>query len=105
MTSCKDSGETRTAKIRSSRRRCGIRLKGWPNMGTVSATMKLAKVLDEFDIGQSPAECLLMVLPSRRKLVTRRDELRPVQGGTEDTAERVMTSRTELRTHFRGGRT
>ena len=43
----------------------------------MSAAMKLAKVLDELDIGQSPAECLLMVLPPRRKLVTRRDELRP----------------------------
>ena len=29
----------------------------------MSATMKLAKVLDELEIGQSLAECLLMVLP------------------------------------------
>ena len=58
--------------------------------------MKLAKVLDELDIGQPPAECLLMVLSSRRKLVTSRDELRPVQGGTEDTDERAMTSHTEM---------
>ena len=45
---------------------------------TLSAKVKLAKVLDELDIGQPPAECLLMVLSSRRKLVTSRDELRPV---------------------------
>ena len=32
----------------------------------------------------------------RRKLVTRRDELWAVQGGTEDTDERVMTSHTEM---------
>ena len=58
----------------------------------MSATMKLAKVLDELDIGDPPAQCLLMVLPSRRKLVTRRDELLPAQGGAEDIVERVMTS-------------
>ena len=29
----------------------------------MSATMKLAKVFDELEIKQSPAECLLMVLP------------------------------------------
>ena len=35
----------------------------------MSATMKLAKVLDELEIGQSPAECLLMVLlPGERWL-------------------------------------
>ena len=51
----------------------------------MSATMKLAKVLDELDIGQSPAECLSMVLPPRRKLVTCGDEFRPLLGGTEDT--------------------
>ena len=32
----------------------------------------------------------------RRTLVTRRDELRPVQRGTEDTDERVVTSHTEM---------
>ena len=63
---------------------------------TMSATVKLAKVLDELDIGQLPAECLLMVLSSRRKLVTSSDELRPVQGGTEDADEHVMTSHTEI---------
>ena len=31
--------------------------------------------------------CQLMVLPSRRKLVT---QLRPAQGGAEDTKERVL---------------
>ena len=63
---------------------------------TVSTAVKLAKVLDELGIGQPPAECLLMVLSSGRKLVTSRDELRPVQGGTEDTDELVMTSHTEI---------
>ena len=56
MTSCKASGEIRTANIRSSRRRWCIRLESWPNKDTMSATVKLAKVLDELDIGQSPAE-------------------------------------------------
>ena len=37
---------------------------------TVSATVKLANVLNELDIGQPPAECLLMVLSSMRKLVS-----------------------------------
>ena len=58
----------------------------------MSATMKLAKVLDELDIGDPPGQCLLMVLPSRRKLETRRNVLLPAQGGAEDTVERVMTS-------------
>ena len=62
----------------------------------MSATVKLATVLDELHIGQSTAECLLMVLPPRRKLTTRRDELWSVQGGTEDTGERVMTSHTDM---------
>ena len=62
----------------------------------MSVTVKLAQVLDELDIGQLLAECLLMVLSSRRKLVTSRDKLRPVQGGTEDTDERAMTSHTEM---------
>ena len=53
-------------------------------------------VLDELDIGQPPAECRLVVLRSRRKLFTRRDELRPVKDGAEDTNERVMTSHTEM---------
>ena len=29
---------------------------------TMSATVKLAKLLDELDIGQPPSDCLLMVL-------------------------------------------
>ena len=33
--------------------------------------------------------------PCEKRLVTPRDELRPVQGRTEDTDERVMTSHTE----------
>ena len=52
--------------------------------------------VDELEIGQSPAEFLLMAWPYKRRRVTRRDELRPVQGGAEDTDERVMTSYTEM---------
>ena len=33
---------------------------------------------------------------SRRKLVARRDELRPVHGWAEDNGEHVMTSHTEM---------
>ena len=62
----------------------------------MSATMMLAKLLDELDIGQPTAECLLMALQPRGKLVFRGDELRPVQGWAEDTDERVMTSHTEM---------
>ena len=52
---------------------------------TMSAVVKLAKEIDEpYDISQP------------RKLVTCRDELRPVQGGGEDTGERVITSHTEM---------
>ena len=40
----------------------------------MSVTVKLAQVLDELDIGQPLAERLLMVLSSRRKLVTSRDK-------------------------------
>ena len=43
----------------------------------MTSTMKLAKVHDELDIEQFVAECLLMGVHPRRKLVTRRDELRP----------------------------
>ena len=62
----------------------------------MSVTVRLAQVLDELDIGQLLADCLLMVLSSRRKLVTNRDKLWPAQGGTEDTDERAMTSHTEM---------
>ena len=34
----------------------------WSNKDTMSATIKLAKVFDELQIKQSPAECLSMVL-------------------------------------------
>ena len=45
---------------------------------TMSAMVKLAKEIDEpNDTGQPTAECHLMVLPPRRKLLTRRDKLRP----------------------------
>ena len=61
----------------------------------MSAMVKLAKdPLEPYDIGQPTAECQLMT-PCERRLVTPRDELRPVQGRTEDTDERVMTSHTE----------
>ena len=55
--------------------------------------MKLVKVLDELDIGQSPAECLLMVLPPRRKLVPRGDELRPCRA-EQKTPMSVLRRRT-----------
>jgi len=61
---------------------------------TMSATVKLAKEMDEPDIDQPTAECQLMT-PSEKRLVTQRDELRPVQGRAEDTDERVMTSHTD----------
>ena len=60
----------------------------------MSATVKLAKEIDEPDIGQPTAEGQLMTL-SERRLVTR-CELRPVQGGEEDTEVRVMTLHTEM---------
>ena len=44
----------------------------------MSAMVKLAKdPLEPCDIDQPTAECHLMVWPQKRKLVTRRDELRP----------------------------
>ena len=56
--------------------------------------VKLANEIDEpYDISQ------------QRKLVTRRDELRPVQGVEEDTGGRVITPHTDvrgLRSRFRG---
>ena len=58
----------------------------------MSALVKLAKeTYESCDIGHPAAECQLMVLPSKRKLVTQRCELRPAQGGAEDTEERVLT--------------
>jgi len=63
---------------------------------TMSATVKLAKEMDEPDIDQPTAECQLMT-PSEKRLVTQRDELRPVQGRAEDTDERVKTLHTEMR--------
>ena len=56
---------------------------------TMSAMLMLATVLDELDIGQHPAECQLMVLPSRRKLVTQRCKLRPAQGGSSPCPRRA----------------
>ena len=64
--------------------------------GTMSAVVKLAKEIDEPDIGQPTAECHLMAWLYERRRVTQRDELLPVQGGAEDTDERVMTSHTEM---------
>ena len=64
--------------------------------GTMSAMVKLAKEIDELDIGQPTAECHSTTWPHERRRVTRRDELLPVQGGAEDTDERVMTSHTEM---------
>ena len=52
---------------------------------TMSAMVKLAKEIDQpYDISQP------------RKLVTRRDELRPAQGGAEGTEERVLVLHTEM---------
>ena len=61
----------------------------------MSAVVKLAKdPLDPCDIAQPTAELQLMTL-TKRRLVTQRDELRPVQSRAEDTDECVMTSHTE----------
>ena len=54
---------------------------------TMSATMKPAKELHKLGVGQPTAVCQLMVVPSRRQLVTL---FRPAQGGAEDTEERVL---------------
>ena len=63
---------------------------------TMSAMVKLAKdPLEPHDIDQPTAECQLMTLCERR-LATQRDDLRPVQGGEEDTDQRVMTLHTEM---------
>ena len=40
-----------------------------------------AKEIDEPDTSQPTAECMLMVCPSRRRLVSSRGELLPAQGG------------------------
>ena len=62
---------------------------------TMSAVVKLAKdPLDPCDTAQPTAELQLMT-PTNRRLVTQRDELRPVQSRAEDTDECVMTSHTE----------
>ena len=53
-----------------------------------------AKEIDEPDISQPTAECLLMVWPSRRRLDSRRGELLPAQGGAEGTGERVLALHT-----------
>ena len=62
---------------------------------TMSTTLKLAKEIDEPDISKPTAECQLMT-PSERSLFTQGCELQTVQGGAEDTDERVMTSHTEM---------
>ena len=61
----------------------------------MSATVKLTKEIDEPDIGQPTAEFHLMSWPRKRREATRRDELRPVQGGAEDADERVVASHAE----------
>ena len=61
----------------------------------MSVTVKLAKEIDEpSDIELPTAECQSRTFSKQRRVI-RRDELRPVQGGEEDTDERVMTSHTE----------
>ena len=64
-----------------------------------SGVVKHARAIVESpsrDIGQPTAECLLMVWPSRRRLVTWEGGLLPVQGGAEGTEERVSSSCTEV---------
>ena len=66
---------------------------------TISAAVKLAREIDEpssRDIGQPTAECQLMVWLSRRRLVTWRYELLPVQGGAEGIKERVLAWHTKV---------
>ena len=53
-----------------------------------------AKEVYEPDISQPTAECLLMVWPSRRRLVSSGGELLPAQGGSEGTEERVLALHT-----------
>ena len=53
----------------------------------MSATMKPTKELHKLDVGQPTVVCQLMVVPSRRQLVTL---FRPAKGGAEDTEERVL---------------
>ena len=63
---------------------------------TMSAMVELAKdPLEPYDIDQPTSECHLMAWLYERSGVTRRDELRPVQGEAEDTDERVMTLHTD----------
>ena len=55
---------------------------------TMSVMVKLAKdPLEPHDIDQPTVECQLMT-PSERRLVTQRDELRPLQGACHDVAHR-----------------
>ena len=62
---------------------------------TMSATMKPAKEFHELDVGQPNVECQLMVLHSRRQLVARRGELRPVHVLTLMVSP-MMSSRDKL---------
>ena len=62
----------------------GIQVRGDKN--TMSATMKPAKEFHEFDVGQPTAVCHLMVVPSRRQLVSL---FRPAQGGADTSGKFV----------------
>ena len=76
----------------------------------MSAVVRLAKdPLEHHDVDQPTSECLLMAFFHEKPGYSRRPapaaqvcKIRPVQGGGEDTNKCVMTSHTELRSHFRG---
>ena len=71
----------------------------------MSDTVKLAKEIDEpYDINQPTEECHLMAWPCERGRFTQRCDLRPTQGGEEDTEERVMMLHTEMCEKSESGR-
>ena len=70
----------------------------------MSGTVKLAKEIDELhDIGLPTAECPSRT-PSEKRRVTQRCDLRPAQGGAEDTEERVLVLHTEMCEKSESGR-
>ena len=71
---------------------------------TMSATVKLATETDEpYDIDLLTAECQSRT-PHERRRVTQRCDLRPTQGGAEDTKERVLVLHTEMCEKSESGR-
>ena len=72
---------------------------------TMSDMVKLAKEIDEpYDINQPTEECHLMAWPYDSRRFTQRCDLRPAQGGEEDTEERVMMLHTEMCEKSESGR-